>query len=204
MNRPFPIQPLLIALFLSFLLSVQGNGQEPSAEKKSWRLGFRVGDPTGFQLQRILGQTRLEVHLGRYFNFDRFDYSKWIYKEEPALLSENDRLEKYQINRSYLLQVNLAHAIPLDSANGIHFYYGGGLQLRSMYIEYRYRVISSGRPVNRELQRQDYGFNGLVGVENEWKEQPLSVYLDGGIFLALNNEFRPWLQFGLGIRYHFR
>lgn len=186
------------------MVSFHSAAQELASDDKSWRVGFRVGDPTGFQVQRILGKMCLELNAGRYFNFDRFDYSRWIYDEEPSLFNNNDRLQKYQINRSYMLQVNVTRRVQLDSVLGVNLYYGGGMEMRSMYLEYQFLTRSSGNVVTREIRRQDYGINGLLGMENEWEDQPLSVYADGGFFLALNQQFRPWLQFAVGIRYHFR
>jgi hypothetical protein len=93
-------------------------------------------------------------------------------------------------------------------SNGLIFYVGAGVQLRSLEIEYNYfPSLGTTDPENIETtQRSRFtqGIEALIGIEYSYFTLPVSAFMEIGMFTDLSKD-PGWkkIQGGVGLRYIF-
>lgn len=177
-------------------------GSSASNSAKNIGLGLRFGDPAGLTLKKYNGSTAWEVVLGRsyrwgyryherFYHYDRFhDRFRYDYKGHHA-------------GPTTALQIHWLKHHPLSNDGALQFYFGLGPQARFTNVYYRYKY--SGREYYERFTDVDLGLDGVLGLEYTIPNAPLSIFLDGNIFIEVFDA-PGWVygQSGIGIRYNFR
>jgi hypothetical protein len=93
-------------------------------------------------------------------------------------------------------------------SNGLVFYFGLGMQLRSLEIEYNYfPSIGPDEPDNIESttrSRFTQGVQGLIGIEYSYFSLPVSAFMEIGTYTDVGKDpGYTRIQGGVGLRYIF-
>jgi len=184
----------------------------PTSTFAQWGVGFRLGDPSGISVKKYWSGHAFEASLGRTHLFRNGGYYRDRYDTWYADQRFNYTAHEFQGYRAtpalglqlhYLIQKDLRNAGDLD------WYYGFGGQVRSQqyFYDYRYKpgpgndwvVVRDERVTNIDL-----GVDGVVGLEYNFNNAPVSIFTDLTLFMELLDDpfvFRP--QLGLGARFRF-
>lgn len=182
------------------------------ASGHNWGIGLRFGDPVGITVKKYKSN-----HAAWEFNLGRS--SRWGYRYDDDFY----RYSKFEDKRYYhyygytggfttSLQVHYLLHKPINGAEGLKFYYGGGAQIRFTPITYRYYYNPDGdgdwwKDWNYREERVtnvDLGLDGILGLEYTFKNAPVSLFLDANLFVEIVDS--PFLfsgQGGIGVRYNF-
>ncbi|WMJ72169.1 hypothetical protein RCC89_03160 [Cytophagaceae bacterium ABcell3] len=179
-----------------------------------WGLGLRAGDPTGITAKRYMGNNALEINFGRtnmFYGRGWYDsrFRDWYRDQDYHYLYRDIEYRGHRGTAPISLQVHyLFHHDFLD-VPGLRWYYGVGGQFRfqSFRYNYRYRYHNSNQwhyVDGRRVTNIDLGVDGVLGMEYTFADFPVSVFLDGNLFMELfDNPFLFHMQVGLGGRYNF-
>lgn len=173
-----------------------------SSASKNIGLGLRVGDPAGITFKKYSGNTAWEINLGASYRWgyrydDRFYYYD-RFKDKHAYYYRG-----YDARPSTALQVHWLKHHDLSNDGALQFYFGVGPQARFTNVYYRYRY--DDREYYERFTDVDLGIDGVIGLEYTIPGAPLSIFLDGNIFVEVFDA-PGWIygQSGLGVRYNFR
>ncbi len=179
---------------------------------QNWGVGFRLGDPSGLTVKKYWAGHGFEVSFGRThifsgsnFYYDR--YSHW-YDDQHFNYKEHEFLG-YQATVPLGLQLHYLVQKNISGATGLDWYYGFGGQFRTQQYRYNYRYKAENGPewitvYDERVTETDLGLDGVIGLEYKFKDAPVSLFMDGTLFMELIDE--PFLfntQFGLGARFRF-
>lgn len=183
-----------------------------TAFAQDWGVGFRLGDPSGISVKKYWSGHALEVSLGRTHAFgrDRYysnHYNNW-YQGQNFNHNAHEYLG-YRAAHALALQLHYLVQKPVKNAGGLDWYYGFGGQVRSYRYWYSYRYKPAPGPdwvvVNEaSVTELDLGVDGVIGLEYNFANAPVSIFTDGTLHMELFNDpfvFRS--QFGLGARFRF-
>ncbi|WP_428658256.1 hypothetical protein [Runella sp.] len=172
---------LLILFFVSFAFL-------PSmAQYNNWAVGFQLVEPSGLNLRKYFGENKaLDVSFGTYGLFYGRDrkYRKGFYQ-----------------NAGFSLRANYLWHKGLFKAEKLHVYYGFGGQINSR----RYYFDSRNAPGLKEYTNNiSLGGSGLAGAEYFVGNSPLSLFLEGGLYIELIPDiFYLHPQASVGVRFNF-
>ncbi len=192
---------LLTIALLPFAVSAQ-----------NWGIGFRLGDPSGLSVKKYNGNKAWELNVGRTHLFNRYDYyydryDRW-YVDQHFNYKAHELLN-YSYSRALGIQLHYLVHKDVKNAAGLRWYYGAGGQLRFMSYRYDYRYKLENGPDwvvvrDQRVVETDFGLDGVIGLEYKIKNAPVSLFLDGTLFMELvDNPFYFTPQFGIGARYTF-
>jgi uncharacterized protein YraI len=180
----------------------RSSGSSASNYDKNIGLGLRFGDPTGITFKKYSGNTAWEVNLGssyrwgyryedRFYRYDRFHDKKYYY------------YRGHDAGPTTALQIHWLKHHNLSNDGALQFYFGLGPQARFTNVHYRYKY--DDRIYYERFTDVDLGIDGVIGLEYTIPGAPLSIFLDGNIFVEVFDA-PGWIhgQSGLGIRYNFR
>lgn len=193
--------------------SKSGNNRSSSSNSggQNWGLGLRGGDPAGITLKRYRGNgSALEFVLGRSFRWG-YHYDDRFYRYSRFNDRDVYRFDSYSRTHTTALQVHYLLHKDIKGANGLQFYYGGGLQARFTPVTYayRYKRYYSGKDYEWTYTRErvtdlDLGLDGVLGLEYTFREIPFSIFVDVNAFVEVY-DVPFWIsgQSGAGLRYNF-
>ena len=188
---------------------------QSSSGDLNWGIGIRLGDPSGISLKKYLSNGRaIELSIGRTSVFrnnkyydrefdDWYDDQKYGYEEFDYLGYKASTPLGVQVH--YLIQRDLL----ADDIDGLQWYYGfgGQVRLQTFVYDYRYKLYDDDNWYYSKGERVtniDLGADGVIGVEYNIPNIPLSVYADATLFMEIaDNPFAFWFQGGIGGRYNF-
>lgn len=183
-----------------------------SASAQDWGIGFRLGDPSGVTVKHYWNNKAFEVSLGRtqFFTRNSFyskEYERWYDRRD----FKYDKHEFLSYGRSVPIGLQLHYLIqnPIAKANGLSWYYGFGGQMRlaSYRFSYRYKLPNDNDWVyvsDERVSSLDVGVDGVLGLEYTFPKAPVSVFLDGTLYMELfDDPFLFSLQGGTGLRFRF-
>lgn len=176
-------------------------------------IGLRLGDPSGITFKKYSTKNAWEINFGRSYLFNgnrwynnHFDYwyekQKYGYKEYQYL--------GYAAGVPLSLQLHYLFRNPVKSTAGLEWYWGIGAQFRFQryFYSYRYKLYNDPNwyySYDRAVTDIDLGFDGIIGLEYNFKDVPLALFIDANIFMEfVDRPFFFWFQSGLGIRYNFK
>jgi len=176
-------------------------------------IGVRLGDPNGLTFKKYNGDKAWELSVGRTYwiygrgwydkNFNKwyddqkYGYSDFQYRGYKSAFPIGMQLH-YLIHKDIKKQK--------DEVGRMKWYYGIGGQLRFQNFYYSYRYKLNGDPNwyyvdDEKVTNIDLGVDGIIGLEYTFKDAPVSLFLDGVLFLeVLDAPFLLWWQGGCGIR----
>lgn len=191
----------IIFLFVIIIILCQSHSQAQRYRRYDAGVGLRLGDPLGFTYKNYMpGAKAVEVNLGSSFGYANY-YS--------SIFNDVSRYDDFvyishSVNYSFALQGRLLfHNLFPEDIEGLEWYYGFGAQAIFTGVDYQYRRNTG------EIRRDNYtdlaiGPDGILGIEYNIPEVPLSAFLDVNLFMELvNNPFRFRFMGGLGVRYNF-
>lgn len=151
------------------------------AQKKEWAIGLRIGEPSGLNIKKYLGdKNALEFNLGRH---------GWGY-------SNGRKYWKGEFRSSLVLGINYLWQQSVSSVKGLDIYFGFGAQFSSR------RYWDNDK--NEEDSAIAIGLTGVVGAEYFISDTPISIFLDLGPYIELTPASGwAWLDSALGIRVNF-
>jgi uncharacterized protein YraI len=186
-----------------------------SSAAYKWGIGLRLGEPAGISIKKYnSGNTAWEVNLGRAsrwgHHYDKDDF----YKYSRFSNTNNYYYSGYAPGFTTALQVRYMWSKPINGAEGLSFYYGGGLQARFTPVTYRYYYYDGSFEndwwKDSRYYREDrvtdidLGLDGVLGLEYMMKDLPLSFFLDVNLFVEIvDTPFIIYPQGGAGVRYNF-
>jgi uncharacterized protein YgiM (DUF1202 family) len=188
------------------------NSSSATASSYKWGIGLRFGDPVGITVKKYTASSAAwEFNLGRSSRWG-YNYGNDFYRNSKFDDKRYYRYYGYTGGFSTSLQVHYLLHKPINGAEGLKFYYGGGAQIRFTPITYRYYYDADGsgdwwNEWNYQEERVtdiDLGLDGVLGLEYTFRNAPVSVFLDANLFIELVNS--PFLfsgQGGIGVRYNF-
>lgn len=163
-----------------------------------WGIGIRAPEPAGITVKKYLngGGNALEFSIGAY---------SYAYGYGTAYPGYRGRYRRYNDFYYYrgggvAIMIDYLWQRPISGVQGLYWYAGPGLQMRS--FQYLYR------PERNAPWEERAGFglgpNGMAGLE--WfipQADFFSVFVDMGMYLELAP--RPWagLNAGIGFRFNF-
>lgn len=187
----------------------------PASASAQLGVGVRLGDLNGISVKKYMGNNAIEVSVGRVFHKRELWYNdgyKTWYMDQKYGYYVNEyrgyRSFPVGIQAHYLFNNNIK-AFEEKGINGFRWYYGFGASLyvnRYVYV-YRYKTSAGGPWIEATAAAQrelDFGVHGLIGLEYTFKEAPVSVFADIGLFMEILDD--PFLFFppgGAGVRYNF-
>ena len=194
---------LVLSLFLA--CSIAGFSQKG--------IGVRLGDPSGITFKTYNGDNALEFSIGRTHLVGKGFYNDHFFKwySDAAFGYKDYNLISSDISTPIGMHVHyLIHqdwfASDLD---GLQWYYGFGGQFRfqSFSHSYRYKLEGNSSWFYAETKKVtdiDFGGDGVLGAEYEFKDVPVRVFIDLTLFMEIvDDPFRFWFQAGIGGRYMF-
>ncbi len=195
------------SLLLFLLISCTG-----SMWAQGWGIGFRLGDPSGLTVKKYNGQSALELNIGRAhpFSNDQFYYDfydRWYDGKHFGYTAH--QFLGYRSTVPLGIQLHWVKQKSVKSAEGLEWYLGLGAQMRWQTVDlaYRYKVAGDNDWYYVEGERVtgiDLGVDGVLGLEYKFKNAPLSLFMDGTLFMeVVDDPFLFWPQFGFGARYRF-
>lgn len=197
---------LLLAIFCFFFA-------HSNYAQDHWGIGLRAGDPTGITAKKYMGKNALEISFGRtYYWYSggdwynrRIDY--WYDKQNYDY--RNFDPYNYRSSVPLALQVHYLFHRDVKEIDNLQWYWGVGGQARMQrfYVDYNYRHHNSDIWLrgSDSFTNIDLGVDGVLGLEYNFDEVPISVFTDVTLFLEfIDRPFMFWGQFGLGARYNFK
>jgi hypothetical protein len=176
-------------------------------------IGIRLGDPAGITFKKYSSKNALEVNIGRSYLFNG---NKWYnthfnywYNKQNYNYKEYQYLG-YGSGVPVALQLHYLFRNPVKSTQGLEWYWGFGGQMRFQRYYYSYRYKLHGDPnwyyaYDQAVTDIDLGFDGVLGMEYNFKDIPLALFADINIFMEIiDRPFLFWFQGGLGVRYNFK
>ncbi|MDO1447988.1 SH3 domain-containing protein [Rhodocytophaga aerolata] len=192
------------------------NSNKSSAAKSSgssnaykWGIGLRLGEPLGVSVKKYnSNNTAWEVNLGRASRWGHHYNGDDFYKHDKYDNRDMYKYYGYYPGFTTALQVRYLWSKPISGADGLSFYYGGGIQTRFTPVRYRYMYYyNNDRDWEYREDRVtdiDLGLDGVLGLEYMMKDIPLSFFLDVNLFVEIiDAPFVIYPQGGAGIRYNF-
>ncbi len=184
----------------------------PSVYSQDWGVGLRLGDPTGITVKKYMGGNALELSVGRthwFYGHGYYDrrFNKWY--ESNKFGYKDFNYIGYRASVPLGLQVHYLFQKGIASAEGLDWYVGFGGQFRFQTYTYDYRYKVEGDPdwyysTGGRVTDFDLGVDGVIGLEYNFSEVPISLFIDATLFVELiDDPFLFWFQSGLGIRYRF-
>ncbi len=183
-----------------------------SAAAQDWGIGFRLGDPSGLTVKHYWSNKAFEVSVGRthFFTGNTFynkEYQRWYDRRD----FNYDKHEFLAHGPSVPAALQLHYLIqnPIGKVNGLSWYYGFGAQMRlvSYRFSYRYKQPNDNDWIyvtNEQVSSLDVGADAVVGMEYTFPKAPVSLFLDGTIYMELfDDPFLFFLQGGTGVRFRF-
>jgi hypothetical protein len=213
----------LLAFFFLFTVYVKGQSTEPGGTTTRtygpprFGLGVRLGDPSGITLKKYFGRSALELSLGRTYLWNhgrwydrRFD--DW-YRDQHFGYRDFQYLGYHSsppigVQLHYLIHNGFRRSGE-NGLEGLTWYYGFGAQFRFQTFYYSYRYKVEGRPDwfyedGESVTDLDIGADGVIGLEYNFKNAPLSLFADATLFMeVIDDPFIFRLQGGLGLRFNF-
>jgi hypothetical protein len=199
------MRPLLcVFLLLSLTVPV-------STRAQNWGIGFRLGDPSGLTIKKYSGNKAFELSIGRTHVFsgnhyvgvyDRWYDGKHFKHKDHQLLGYRSSVP-VGIQFHYLIHKDIA------DATGLTWYYGigGQLRVRNYRFDYRYKAENGNEwfvVYDERVTAIDLGVDGVIGLEYTFKDAPVSIFLDGTLYMELFDQpFVFWPQAGIGARFRF-
>lgn len=198
------IRSITLTLF-TFALSAALHAQ-------AWGVGFRLGELSGLTVKKYNGASAWEFNLGRAHSFVRDNYyydsyARW-YDRKHFGWKANEFLG-YRATVPLALQVHYLRQKPVSGAAGLDWYYGVGGQVRwqSYDFDYRYKLQGENDWIyvaGERVTEVDAGVDGVIGLEYKFNNAPVSLFLDGTLFMeVVDDPFLFWFQGGLGARFRF-
>jgi len=188
------------------------------AQKGKWGAGLRLGDPTGVSIKKYGGKTNLEFNIGRTYYLYKYGY-KYGYESGFYKYGKFDDKNIYVYNRYDALAAPIAVQLhfmkqkAIKDVKGLDWYIGVGPQFRDQRVRYFYSVKEYYGPgkddyrwrnTDEVVNRIDFGVDGVIGMEYNFDDVPLSIAADATLFMELfDAPFLPWGQAGVAIRYNF-
>lgn len=183
-----------------------------SVSAQDWGIGFRLGDPSGVTVKHYWSNKAFEVSIGRtsFFarnNFYSRQYERW-YERRDFHYARHEFLS-YGPAVPVALQLHYLIQNPLAKADGLSWYYGFGGQMRlaSYRFTYRYKPQDNNDWVyvnDERVNSLDLGVDGVLGLEYTFPKAPVSIFLDGTLYMELfDDPFLFSLQGGIGVRFRF-
>jgi hypothetical protein len=157
---------------------------------------LRLGEPTGLSVKKYnTNNTAWEINLGRAsrwgHHYDKDDF----YKYSKYSNTNYYYYSGYAPGFTTALQIRYLWSKPLNGAEGLSFYYGGGIQTRFTPIRYQYYYYDGntdndwwkdGRYYREDRATDiDLGLDGILGLEYMMKDLPLSFFLDINMFVEI-------------------
>ena len=181
-------------------------------------VGIRGGNPSGLTLKKYNGDNAIELSIGRnyWFNGSNWYNKHYDYWYDKHYLSNYDalNLDYVRAYTPFAVQLHFLKHKDFKSTgsadlSGLRYYYGGGLFFGYQRYVYSYYYKLNNDPNWYYMDRKDYayinlGLDGVLGLEYTFEEVPVSIFLDGTLYLELIN--RPFLIAGfggIGVRYNF-
>jgi hypothetical protein len=180
----------------------------------NWGIGFRLGDPTGVSVKKYNGSSAWEFNLGRSYRWGHAYDSREFYRRNRYDDRSRYHYYGYTSNFTTALQAHYLVHRPLGNAEGLSWYFGGGVQARFTpvtyyyyYNEYNLRGDDWWRSrflVEERITDIDLGLDGVIGLEYKFRNAPLSIFVDANVFVEIiDAPFWFYGQSGLGLRYNF-
>lgn len=189
-----------------------------STFSQDWGVGIRLGDPSGLTFKKYTKGSAIEISFGQthvfnnsnnfynnYFN-DWYFENNFIYTDFNFIGYKTSSPLGMQLH--YIIQKGLSK-VAGENTNGLEWYFGGGLQVRtqSYTYDYQYKIAENKDwfyATSNKLRNIDIGIDGVIGLEYTFKEVPVSLFLDATLFMEIaDTPFKFWGQGGLGARYRF-
>jgi hypothetical protein len=154
------------------------------AQKKSWGIGLRGGEPSGISIKKYMGKNAWELNVGRTY------WGGWSNK-----YYKND---SYQGN-AISIQLHYLFQRPFSGVKGLDWYAGLGGQ----YVNHTYKY-KADKNNWYEYTDTDLGADFVIGLEYNFPDVPFAIAFDTGLFMELyDNAFYSRGTGGLAIRYNF-
>ncbi len=170
-------------------------------------IGIRLGDPLGITYKRYLpADCALEFNLGSTNVGFYGAYHRNTFRKKSKY--DNFRYNGYNVNYAVAIQVHyLYHKDFSQLTPGMDWYYGFGGQIRLMGVRYDYLIVdgpAAGTFGSDELTNFDIGPEGIIGLEYNIMNAPLSAFAELSLFAEIiDNPLRLRMQAAIGIRYNF-
>lgn len=189
---------LTLSIFIVTLIC----SQQAFGQKGKWGAGVRLGDPTGVSLKKY-GKTNLEFNIGRSYYLYKYSYERAFYGYGKFKDRKVYYYRGYEAVRAPIaVQLHFMKQKAIKDVKGLDWYVGVGPQFRSERVRYVYDYY--GRRVVEDVNEIDLGIDGVIGLEYNFDDMPLSIAADATLFMEIfNDPFFPWGQAGLAIRYNF-
>lgn len=176
-------------------------------------IGIRLGDPNGLTFKKYNGNKAWELSVGRTYwiygrgwydkNFDKwYEHQKYGYSEFQYIGYKSTFPVGMQLH--YLIHKDMKKQ--KSESGKVTWYYGIGGQLRFQNFYYNYRYKLNGDPNwyyanDVRVTNIDLGVDGVLGLEYTFKEAPVSIFIDGVLFVEIADApFMMWGQGGFGVR----
>ena len=201
----------VLTLLLTLLsLAIFAQSEDPKSEYY-WGIGLRLGDPSGFTVKKYFDDKAIEFNVGSSPTLNNNDkyygdkYNDW-YNDNRSSNAEH-YVTDYHVNNISVQLHYLKHK-EIKDAEGLKWFYGGGLQLRSQTVRYDYMYRYSGSSIwlsaSDKTTYIDLGIDGVVGLEYLIPESPITLFAEADLFIELlDDPFKFWFQGGVGGRFNF-
>jgi len=173
---------------LLFTLLLTAVGFLPSmAQYNNWAVGFQLVEPSGLNVRKYFGDNKaLDISAGTYGLFYGRDrkYRKGTYQNAG-----------FSVRAAYLWHRGLF------KAEKLHVYYGFGGQINSRRYYFDPSNVSGVKVFTNNIS---LGGAGLAGAEYFVPNSPLSLFLEGGLYIELIPDiFYLHPQASIGVRFNF-
>lgn len=177
------------------------NRSSASNADKNISLGLRFGDPAGLTLKKYNGSTAWEINLGRSYRWG-YRYDDRFYRYDRFHDRKGYDYKGHDAGPTTALQVHWLKHHDIAGASNLQFYFGVGPQARFTNVHYRYKY--DDKEYYERFTDVDLGVDGVIGLEYTIPGAPLSIFLDGNVFVEVFDA-PGWIhgQSGIGIRYNF-
>ncbi|AGA77991.1 hypothetical protein [Echinicola vietnamensis] len=190
-----------ILLLFIFSLPVMAFAQEQS-------IGLRIGEPISITYKTFLDdKVSFEGMLGRGSANSTAYYRKVFDSNKPmpgAFYLNHSAGGGISLNGRVAYHEDITAEFDITEGTLLAFG-GGGLQFRSINVDYAYQESPDATMVRYENKDNiDFGLEVFGGGEYYFEDQPISVFAELGLMMEIAD--RPGhvkLQGGIGARYHF-
>jgi hypothetical protein len=174
------------------------------------QLGLRVGEPISITYKTYLNKVySAEALIGRGSPNNSRYYRRSFENNRPlssAIYNGHSVSDAFSLNLRLAYNENLN--AEFDIAEGELLGYGGlGIQLRNVQADYTYQIPSGtdNLPVRTTSRSNiDFGPEAFAGAEYIFRDYPVAVFAELGLFLELLDRFGHLkIQGGIGARYLF-
>lgn len=210
---PFYILATTILLLNSPIANAQKGGTP-----QSWSIGLRLGDPLGLTFKKHFGGNKaFEINVGstnatrwngNYYSNNKY-YNDWYddryYKNGKygPWKGYNGYAYGYYFKNAISLQAHYLMHKDIKALSGLRWYIGVGPQVQFLTFENTY-YDDFYRPITESNTFINLGIDGTGGLEYNFKEVPLTVFVDLTLYLEIyRSPFRFQPQGGIGCRYNF-